>query len=422
MNYFLNQKLSRRNAILAGSGLMLGANSIFAEEKKFINPKPAKSLIYIFVNGGLSQIDSFDPKTREDVKGPTKLIATNVDGIQISHYFPETAKIMDKCCIVRSNTISTASHFPANYIQHTNYKQRGSTRHPSLGAWLSLKCPSLNPKLPSGVAISESPQGIGTSPGYISTKYACLPIGDPDAGLQFSNLPEGISSNRQNRRAKLAEMMNSEFLKQRAKRTYQDHHDIFMQARSLIGSSELEVFDIHKEDKKVIEKYGNNQFGKGCLMARRLVEKRVRFVEVMTSGWDHHGGIAKSLDEMAPTLDRGISTLITDLSERGLLEETLVVVATEFGRTPHINVRGGRDHHPSAFSQLLAGGGIKGGTVYGETDELAKLVAKDEVKSRDFFATMAYAMGIDPYDEIKSNTGRPFTMGNKGKPLTKLFT
>jgi hypothetical protein len=382
----------------------------------------AKRVIYVFLSGGLSHVDSFDPKPENKaVMGPSRAIPTSADNIFLGHHFAGLAKHMDKCAIIRSMTSKIGAHAEGQYLSHTGYVSRGTTRHPGLASWVARLAPRENPRLPSSVVVSESPQGLGSAPGFLGGRYAGLPIGDPAAGLQHSVIPPKIGGDRQNRRYAVAKLMNSTFLGGTRPAAVKGYDDAYAEAVQLMQSEDLQAFDISREPKWVRDRYGKSSFGDGCLLARRLVERGVRFVEVMSGGWDHHGNIAKALGDMAPVLDRGLSTLIDDLSQRGLLEDTLVVVGTEFGRTPMVNAKGGRDHHAPVYSQLMAGGGVIGGTIYGASDEAATELAGPPVKIQDFNATIGYALGVDPDETIVSPAGRPFTMANKGKPLARLF-
>ena len=197
--------------------------------------------------------------------------------------------------------------------------------------------------------------------------------------------------------------------------------DLYREAITLMRSDELTVFDVNQEPEEIRKAYGDDGFGLGCLLARRLVQHGVRFVEVNLGGWDMHTNLFSSMTGRAQILDKAVSMLLTDLKSNGLLDQTLVVVGTEFGRTPNINQNAGRDHHPGAYSCVLAGGGIIGGTVYGETDKEARAVEKDTVSVQDFNSTIAYALGLDPTEEIHSPDKRPFTLGHDGEPLVQLF-
>jgi uncharacterized protein (DUF1501 family) len=427
MNSF--KQVSRRrflqttSSVGVGSAAMFSAGSLSTPALAATKGGQAKNVIYIFVNGGLSHVDSFDPKPKNKMvmAGTSTAIDTKVDGVQLGHRFGGLAKQMDKCCLIRSMHAPTASHGPGCYLAHTNYKQQSGTQHPSLGAWVSKLCAIRNPNLPSSVVIHESPQGLGSSAGYMGAKFSALPIGDAQKGLQHSKLPAGVTAMRQNARISVVSKLNQQFVQSHPHRGVVAHEDVFKSTIRLMGSEDLAAFEIHRESQKVRERYGSTEFGQGCLLARRLVERKVRFVEVMTNGWDHHGGIKRSLDKMAPFLDQGIAALLEDLSAVGLLEETLVVVATEFGRKPMVNARGGRDHHPGAYSHLLAGGGVRGGQVYGQSDDRGHGVQKKPVSVHDFYATIGHAVGVDPNHKIKSPSNRSFTMGNKGDALTAIF-
>tara|TARA_A100001037_G_scaffold259353_1_gene247059 strand:+ start:183 stop:953 length:771 start_codon:yes stop_codon:yes gene_type:complete len=255
----------------------------------------------------------------------------------------------------------------------------------------------------------------------MEAKYAPLPIGDPDAGLQNSRLPKGVSMTTMQRRLGIANRLDAVFKARYNQRSVRAYTDAYRQAISLMSSQDLQAFDINREAESTRAAYGDNAFGQGCLLARRLIEKEVRYVEVSSGGWDTHQNNFDRIRDKAQELDQALGTLIADLDRRGLLGDTLVVVATEFGRTPKINQNTGRDHYPKAFSGLLAGGGIKGGHVHGLTDEKGAEVIENPVSVPDFNATIAAALGLPQDEVIESDSGRPFTVAHKGKPIEGIF-
>jgi hypothetical protein len=248
-----------------------------------------------------------------------------------------------------------------------------------------------------------------------------VPIANVRRGLENSNPPKYLSAEQFDNRMALTERFDRAFENRYRTSEVRGYADLYREAIRLMRSDELAAFDVNREPENIRLAYGDNEFGLGCLLARRLVERGIRFVEVVLGGWDMHNDLFKSMTGRARTFDQGLATLLDDLAGRGLLAETLVVVATEFGRTPAINQNAGRDHHPGAFCCVLAGGGIRGGVVYGETDKDARSIEKDPVSVQDFNSTIAYAMGLPHDKEIYSPDGRPFTLGHDGVPLTQLF-
>ena len=381
----------------------------------------AKSVIYIFLTGGMSQIDSFDPKPGKETQGPVEAIGTNVDGVQITEYFPSMAKQMDKVCLVRSMNSNLGAHEQGCYFMRTSYETTQTITHPGLGAWGSHFLGQGQSRLPGNIKI-----GGGNSAsfwgGFLDPYHAALPILNPSAGLPNVHRTKGLPSSRFQRRVERLRAMNAKFANSHSTRQTRAHVQLFDEAVRLMKTEDIEGFDLTRETPQQRARYGENSLGQGCLLAKRLVQRGVRFIEVNGRGWDTHMRNFVRMEEKGAILDQALSSLLADLDAAGTLEETLVVVATEFGRTPMIdgpNV--GRDHYPKAFTCLLAGGGISGGQVYGATDEMGHEVTEDMVSIPDFNATIGYAMGLPLDQKVISPTNRPFTVANKGKPVTSLF-
>jgi Protein of unknown function (DUF1501) len=379
----------------------------------------ARNCIYLFMNGGMSHIDTFDPKPGTETGGPTKAISTNADGVQISEYLPRLAKHMDKSVLIRGMTSTQGAHEQAQYLMHTSFTQRGTIRHPGMGAWFSYFVGRGNPTLPSNVSISSGGRHPGS--GFLEAKYAPLPLGSSNAGLQHSTRPPSVNETQMNRRLSMLEQLNTEFDKNFQVKDVRGYKDLYKEAVQLMQSKDLAAFDLSKEDPALRALYGEDEFGQGCLLARRLIEHDVRFVEVGLGGWDTHDDNFDRVEARAAILDQALSALLADLESRGLLEETLVVLGTDFGRTPRINGNEGRDHYPKAFSCLLAGGGVRGGQVHGATDPSGSDVVAGKVQVPDFNATIGYALGLPLDQVVLSPQGRPFTFADKGRALTALF-
>jgi hypothetical protein len=382
----------------------------------------AKHVIYLFMAGGMSHVDTFDPKRKKEIMGKTDAIATKADGIEVGHYLAKTAQVMDKVCVVNSMNSTQGAHEQGSYMMHTSYNMRGTIQHPSLGAWVMKLGGRIHPELPGFVAIDTSSELTGG--GFFGAKYAAAPIGNADEGLKDSRQHASVSSVDFQRRLALADKLNQNFHQKHPNADVKAYEELYREAVSLMKSKDLEAFDIRKESDATRKLYGDSRFAQGCLLARRLVEKGVRFVEVQLGGWDTHYDNFTGVAGRCKEFDQAFAALITDLDARGQLADTLVVVATEFGRTPQIKQEhnNGRDHHPSAFTCLLAGGGVKGGYRHGETDATGARVRTDMVTIQDFNATIAHALGL-PVDQILySPTRRPFQIADKGKPVTSLFT
>ena len=405
-NIFMNaDHYSRRQFVagisksLLGVGLapLVGARLTAAADKRPFPPAMAtnaKSVIYLYMNGGMSHIDSFDVKPNApEVQGATKAIPTNVDGIQVGHYIPKIAQHMDKSLIINSMSTTSGAHRQSQYLNHASYPMRGTITHPTLASWVSLLGGRTNPNLPASVVVGGASNRVHN--GYLSAKHSPLPIQNPEAGLKDSAIPSGVDPAVYQERLQMAQKLNREFTSRYNHRDFKSYQELYDEALVVMKSADLEAFDLDNEDKSVRDAYGRNNFGQGCLLARRLVERKVRFVEVEMGGWDTHNDHFNRFGNQTRTMDTAIGALLSDLEMRGMLDETLVVLMTDFGRTPRINgVREGRDHHPGAFSTFMAGGGIKGGTVYGKTDEEAKKVIENKVTPQDFNATIGWALGL----------------------------
>ncbi len=380
----------------------------------------AKNCIYFYLAGGMSHLDTFDPKPGAETQGPTKAIKTKADGIQISEYLPKLGEHMKSLAVIRGMSSNQGAHQPGEYYMRTSFTQRGTIRHPAMGAWLSYFSGRINPTLPANVSIGGGSQHPGS--GFLEAKYAPLPIGNPESGLQHSALPAGVTEDRFDRRMALTQQLNQGFQSDYDQKQVRAYRDLYAEAVKLMSSKDLKAFDISQEPAAVKAAYGDETFGQGCMLARRLIENDVRFVEVNLGGWDTHDDNFDRVQARCQLLDQGLSALIPDLESRGLLEETLIVVATEFGRSPRINSNNGRDHYPKAFSTLIGGGGIKGGQVHGATDDTGSTVVSGQVQIPDFNATIGYALGLPLDQVVTSPQGRPFTFADKGRPLTNLFS
>ena len=378
----------------------------------------AKNVIYLYMNGGMTHLDTFDPKPGAETQGPTKAIRTNVDGLIISENFPKLAHVMDKVAIIRSMSSTTGAHGEGQYLFHTSYKPRNTIKHPFLGAWVTKLQGKYNKTLPGSVGISTPSNLAGA--GYLKAVHQPLVIGDPNQGLKNSK-HQNLS--KLDKRLDLLSKAEQNFMGRYSHlKSVKAYTEMYDDAISLMSSSDLEVFDLNKEDNYIRDQYGRDRFGQGVLLARRLIDRNVRFVEVQYGGWDTHVNNFISVPERTAIVDQALSTLIRDLESRGKLDETLIVLATEFGRTPRINQNAGRDHYPKAFSCLLAGGGIKGGIAYGKTDDKGETIIENRVSIQDFNATIAHAMGIDSSQIIHSPSGRPFKMANGGDHIADLFS
>ena len=428
--YLKTDELTRRqfvsNAARAYLGVhlfpMLGSTLASAAPAAAAKGGTAKSVIYLYMSGGMSHLDTFDPKPKKkDVMGKTEAIPTSADGIMVGHYLKKTAAVMDKVCVINSMNSTQGAHEQGSYIMHTSYSLRGTIKHPSLGAWVLKLGGRIHPELPGFVAVDSAPELAGG--GFLGAKFSAALIGSPDQGLQDSRRAQEVSQEDFQRRLSLADKMNRQFHERYANADVKAYEELYREAIALMDSKDLSAFDLKQEPEATRNLYGSGRFAQGCLLARRLVQNGVRFVEVQLGGWDTHYDNFTGVAGRCQEFDQAYAALISDLDKCGKLPDTLVVVATEFGRTPEIKAehKEGRDHHPEAFSCLLAGGGIKGGIKHGTTDASGGKVKDGLVSIQDFNATIAHALSL-PYDNvIMSPTKRPFKIADMGVPVTTLF-
>jgi len=290
-----------------------------------------------------------------------------------------------------------------------------------MGPWIQHFLGRQSKTLPGTVLIGAPARH--PSAGFFDPTFSPLPIGDPNRGLENTKPPEYLTDSSFDKRIELIDGFDKKFRNKFKVRKVQTYNDFYTEATSLLASGELKAFDLNEEKPEDRDRYGRDPFGQGCLLARRLIENNVRCVEVTCGGWDMHNSIfdGGNLPSRAAILDKAVGNLLHDLAERKLLDETLVVVTTEFGRSPVLNYNAGRDHHPAVFSSMLAGGGIKGGTYYGKSDPAGHSVESDGVTPADFNATIATALGL-PLEKIATSpTGRPFKVAHDGKPITALL-
>lgn len=374
----------------------------------------AKNLIYIYLSGGMSHLDTFDPKRAgSDVMGPTEPIDTKVDGMKFGGLLENLAGHADKLAVINSMNSTNGAHEQGMYIMRTGYNKRATIVHPTVGPFAERLLGKRGDILPDSVVVGQA----SSNAGYLDPALSPLPIADPSGGVP--NTDTIVEGERFDRRMEMAQKLGNKFIEKFQYSGPQSYVEYYDQANRLLKSSELDAFDISTESNRA--EYGESRVGQGCLLARKLVENGVRVVEVISGGFDMHSGIDEGLRGRIPPLDQAVSALLGDLEQRGLLESTMVAIGTEFGRTPRINVNAGRDHFPAAYSCVLAGGGIKGGVVHGETDGTGSKVKSEKVRPEDFLATIGYGLGVNLEETIYSPTQRPFTFAHDGKPLTQLF-
>ena len=379
----------------------------------------AKNIIYLMMQGAMSHLDTFDPKPGREEQGETKTIPTKTPGIVFGQSLEKLAGLSDRLAVVRSLTTETGAHEQGQYLMRTSYPMINSIRHPAFGSWAVHAMGKISKDLPSYVLVGNGNDHPGA--GFLDPSLTPVPVADPTKGLENTVRPRYLSEKNFDRRLALADRIDRDFKERYAGQQLDAYNQLYKDAVRLMGSVDLQAFDIAQEKPEVRDRYGDSKIGLGCLLARRLVESGVRCVEVEFGSWDMHRDVFDEMDEKGPQLDRAMGTLIEDLEQRGLLASTLVVLATEFGRTPRINENAGRDHHPGVFSCVLAGAGVQGGAVYGQSDERGFRPDKDPVSVADFNTTIAAACGLPYEKEFHAPNGRPFKIGGGGKPISAVL-
>jgi hypothetical protein len=412
----------RRFLQLSAAGVSTVALSgwmrVLADNAKSATPagKKHKSCILLWMDGGPSHKDTFDLKPDSKGAGEFKPIKTAAPGIEISEHLPKVAGVMNHGVLVRSMSTPEGAHPRARYNLHTGYREgQGGLVYPSIGAIVGSELGSTDAAMPNFVSIG----GRSFGSGFLGPKHQPLLVTDPTKGVE--DLKAAVSDQKFAARTGLLEQMEKAFYHDYQATAAVDHQTTMDRAVRLMKSKEAKAFDIASEPAKVKEKYGSGKFAEGVLMARRLVEVGVPFVEVNLGGWDTHQDNFTKVKALSGQVDSALSALVTDLKERGLLDTTLVVWMGEFGRTPNINTRGdkpGRDHYPKAWSLAMFGGGIQGGRVVGKTDKEGATVTERPVKTGDFLATVCEVLGVDHTKENEAN-GRPIRLVDKGNnPFT----
>ena len=378
-----------------------------------------KSCILLWMEGGASHKDTFDLKPDSKGAGDFKPIATSAPGVQISEHLPKLAKLMHTGVIVRGMSTPEGAHGRAKYYGHTGYREgQGGITYPSLGAIASLELGSSSASVPNFVAIGGRSYGSG----FLGPKHQPLQVQNPDKGVE--DLKAIISEGQFNKRVGLLQEMESAFFKEYKADAITDHKTAYERAVKLMQSKEAKSFDLALEPAESRAKYGKGRFADGVLMARRLVEIGVPFIEVSLGGWDTHMDNFDRVKKLSGEIDSPMSALITDLQERGLLDSTLIVWMGDFGRTPNINTKGakpGRDHFPKAWSLAMFGGGIKGGQIIGKTDKEGAEVVERKTTAQDCLATFCDVLSIDHTKKNDTPTGRPITIVEKPNAFTKMI-
>ena len=385
-------------------------------------PRRQRSCILLWMDGGPSTIDMWDLKPGHANGGSFSEIATRVPGIRISEHLPRLARHTDKMTIVRSMSTREGDHTRARFLLRSGYMPQGAIQFPAFGAALAHELTTADAAIPPFVSISPPAKGgVDLGGGFLGPRFNPLVLGQDetakiDEALTMPNIhaPMEISESRAARRVASLANMNRRFMREHLGEVVESRHSATVAAHRLMRPEIAQAFDLTRESSAVRDAYGRTLFGQGCLLARRLVERNVPFVEVSLTGWDTHSDNFKEVAGLSHTVDVAFAGLLEDLATRGLLETTLVVWMGEFGRTPKINLQAGRDHWPNAFSTVLAGGGILGGQTYGRTSADGATVEERPVSVPDFLATICRAIGVDYTRQNNSNVDRPIPIVDRG--------
>jgi uncharacterized protein (DUF1501 family) len=421
MSFLTPAGMSRRHflAHLAGSGAAASAalslgHSLRAHAQEL--KRNRKSAILLWMSGGPSTMDIWDLKPGAATGGPFMPISTAGD-MQISEHMPQTAKVMDRLSIVRSMSTREADHDRGRYYMHTGYVPNPNIEHPSYGAVLSheLIDQRADLEIPPFVSVGGGSEG----PGFLGMAWAPFVV---NSNGQVRNLDMQLDEKRLMQRMAALDLIEKGFIAQNRGSAADDHMKILKKTLNLMTSAQMEAFKVNKEPKEVQDRYGTDGFARGCLMARRLVEAGVPFIEVDYGGWDNHANIFPTLkDTKLPVIDQAMSALTEDLSQRGLLQDTAIIWMGEFSRTPRINGNTGRDHWARSWSVVLGGAGMKGGIAVGKTNEDGTSVETEPYTSQDVMATVCKALGISLETTFTSKSGRPMKIANGGKVIKELF-
>ena len=375
----------------------------------------AKRAIFVYLQGGPSHIDTFDPKPGRTTGGPYKPVATAIPGVYLGEHLPKLAAQMQHFALVRSMSSKEGNHSRARTLVHTAYSPEATVTHPTFGSGVSAEIGPKKFDLPNFVSVGPSQD----SAGFLGVQNAPFVIDNPNRPIQ--NIDYAVGADRVQRRLDLLQDLQDDFAATHGKDVTAGRDDMFAKSKRLVDSKLRDAFDLSKEDDKMRDAYGRTETGAACLMARRLVEAGVSCVEVSVNGWDTHDDNFNRVGKLCDGLDPALATLLDDLARRGLLDSTLVTCFGEFGRTPKINERSGRDHWAKAWSALVAGGGTMGGQVIGSTDDDGMAPKDRPVGVADLYASFWHAFGVDPWKEYTAND-RPITLTPKdGRIVRELF-
>jgi hypothetical protein len=380
--------------------------------------KRHKAAILLWMGGGPSTMDIWDLKPGAPTGGQFKQISTSADGVAICEHMPLMAQQMHHMSIVRSMSTREADHMRGRYYMHTGYVPNPNVEHPGYGSVIAHELADQIRDLEIPPFVSVGSGSVG--PGFLGMTWAPFVV---DSNGNVRNLDMGIDPARLDQRLRMLSTIEDRFIGEKRGGSAEDHKKVLEKTVKLMTSKQMDAFKVTKESKETQEKYGTTGFGRGCLLARRLVESGVPFVEVDLGGWDMHADIFSTLaDRKLPELDKAMSALVSDLAERGMLDDTAIIWMGEFSRTPNINGGGGRDHWARSWSVVVGGAGFKRGVVVGETSSDGKEVVSEPYSSQDVMASVLKSLGISLETTFTAKNGRPMKIANSGKVIKELFT
>lgn len=421
--------ISRRaflsHSLAVGSGALLGtAGAVHALDEDSVNAAlraTGKSVILLWLAGGPSQLETWDPKPGRPTGGPFASIPTSVPGVHLGELMPEMARRMHKLTLIRSVNSRDAGHGTAAEMMLRGRKNEAALMYPDIGCLIAKELGRADSKVPGYVSFYSQTEGRGNTnatPSFLGAQYAPMILNDGMMPPNLSRLANITSADHRDR-AQLRDLLSARFADNRGLEAVRSHASAYARVHGLMSSEPL--FDIAQETESIRQRYGPSLFGQQVLMARRMAEAGVPFIRVARAWWDSHGQNFETHQEMVPELDHVMATLMDDLEQRGMLESTLVLAMGEFGRTPAINPSLGRDHFAAAWSVAMFGAGLQGGAVFGRTDPDGQTVAEGEVGPGEIFATVLAAVGIDPEKEYLVGS-RPVPLVNPGiKPIRSLL-
>lgn len=411
-------QFTRRAMLGAGAATLLGMQVKDLLALSGTSHKPtAEHVIFFWCGGGMSHIDTWDPKPGRETQGDFEPIATSVPGMHISQIFPRLATQMHHCALIRSIAGTQGSHERATHQLQTSYLPSGNLNYPGIGSTVINQLPRMG-DLPAYISIS----GMAPKAGFLGQKCEAYYVPSPGERDPYLAFPEGIMQERGDRRLEVLSKFNNRFATKNPDPRLNATEASIEDAVALMRSPALKAFEFDQVSEGDKERYGDNTFGRGCMLAKRLVETGVRFVQVNRGGYDTHSNNFEAMEAHGEVMDPGLASLIEDLAATGMLSKTLILMAGEFGRTPKINKDTGRDHWPNVFSVFMAGGGLAGGAVVGSSDADGAYPNERPVQVADVHATVCHALGIDPNKEVMTPLQRPIKLVDKGIPVHELFS